>query len=160
MSDNVIDFSKEKAKKGNAVILNMIQKNRTSGLERADSALKSLDDVNGVANEPLVEARLRALETGLRGLTTAVDAISNLCDVLGKDLVALLMNLDQQMAAGALYGMHLQTVIDTLKEKNLVTNEELEKVWVRLQHEMKAAQQRATPPDNSPISPEDESPAQ
>ena len=149
MSDNnVVDFPqqgkkehsveelKDKAQKGGAVILQMIQKNRASGLEKADNSLKSLNDIEGIASEPNVENRLRSLESGLRGLATATDAINNLSDIFGRDIVSLMMNLDNQMKAGTMYALHLQTLLDTLKTKGLVTEGELKEHWDRLQKEI------------------------
>lgn len=109
----------------NKVKLETLQEDKQKGLQRCDEALKNLNDATGLAPDPSTEQRLRSLEMGLRGLATAVNSMNALFDVLAHDLIQMIMGHEKQNAAMMLNSVHLQSMLDILKQKELITEEEL-----------------------------------
>lgn len=119
----------ETEEQANQVKLETLQTDKANGLARCDQALQNLGSTGGLANDPNVEERLRQLETGLRGLATATNALNSLLEVIAHDLVQMIMGHEKQNAALVLNSVHLQSMLDVLKQKNVLTEEELKEAF-------------------------------
>jgi len=121
---------KKVIEKGQVIQLKKIDEDRISGLEAVDKALMGLDDPNlGQADDPTVEARLAYLESGVRGLATATNAINKLVEVTKHDLINMIQSLEQLSQDLWRKGAHLQTLIEVLKDKSLTSDAELKEKW-------------------------------
>ena len=127
----------QKEQEANRAKFEAINTDRVAGLERADTALQRLQDGEGLAEEAVVERRLRDLEAVTRGLATAANALNALVDVIAHDLMQVIMNMEKQNASGILQAAHLQSAIDVLKTKGTVTDEELKEAFQALLPQIK-----------------------
>jgi hypothetical protein len=131
----------EQSDQANEVKLQALNTDRVAGLERADRALASLQDVRTLAVDPTVESRLRDLEGAVRGLTTTVAALNGLFDVIAHDLMQVILGSERTNNVGMMNSLYVQTVINTLMQKNLVTEAELNGMLQQIRSQAQAAQQ-------------------
>ena len=68
----------------------------------------------------------------IKGTRDAFSSLYDLVQVIGSDLTLLIKNQETTVAAQWTTQAHLQTLIETLKNKTIVTNEELEATWKRI----------------------------
>jgi hypothetical protein len=66
-----------------------------------------------------------------------MNAMNDLLDIVTHDLTATLINMDKQIASETINGLHLQTLINTLKDKAVVSHEELEATWKTVAEQFK-----------------------
>lgn len=118
----------EKAANSQEFVMRLIEKNRKKGLEQTQHKLENLTE-RKINPEPTTEEALRDVQGAVQGLLTWAEAANSLIDLLKHDLVAMITNLQQQGAQGWQTAAYLQTLITTMKEKNLVTEEELRSTW-------------------------------
>lgn len=109
MSDKILDFAKFKQKREAAkkLVATEVEKKRNGGPED---------------------------ENLLRAVTSLVDLMSEqdrLIQMMIEDLISLSGAIEQQSNFNANMASSLAAVVTTLQEKNLVTDDEIQKVWER-----------------------------
>jgi membrane-associated HD superfamily phosphohydrolase len=139
MSDNLIHLPGQQqktpeevakqAQQNSKVVLQLLDKNRKQGIERLDKTCQELEELRARADDPEMEKRLRALETAVRSACTAIEAISGLMDVVMQDFMSLVAANDRNFEATMYQGLHLQTLLKTLVDKGVTTEQELEANW-------------------------------
>ena len=95
--------------------LEMIKRGIRSGLERLEKAIETENTAN-VA--PAIQRTLTNLQ--------------KLVDLLEHDVVGMIKSVESQAAAQWTTQAHLQTLLETLKENSVVTNEQLETTWKKV----------------------------
>ena len=130
----------------NELILDLVEKNRKRGVEATEKRLDSLEE-RKTLEDPELESIIRDITGALRGGLTSVEALNSLSDFLKHDLIAAIQNVEQQSKTLWSQSAHLQTIINVLKEKDLVAEEELKAEWKKVvqgtRERVEAAQQEA-----------------
>ena len=121
----------EKATQSNEFIIKLIEKNRKKGIEQTQNKLEKLTD-RELHKDAQTESALRDVQAAVQGLLTWAEAVNSLTDYIKHDLVSMITNLQQQGAQAWQTAAHLQTLIETMKEKQQVTEEELKGTWDKL----------------------------
>lgn len=133
----------EVARKGDVNRLALVQQNRKAGLDgltRASEGLEEsirrlpvdamvVDEGDGVFN---LNQALREVLRSLQSALTAIEASQSLEDMLIHDLAGCIKNLEQIAAANWQTGANLQVVIEVLKSKELISEDELKATWEKL----------------------------
>lgn len=117
--------------KGQELALDKLDENRQKGLAAADQAVWRLDndpDMNTIS-DPDTELRLRNLESAVRGLTSTVEALNKLTEIIRHDLINSIDNIGEISTDLWKKGAHLQVAIDTLVKKGAITEDELRETW-------------------------------
>jgi hypothetical protein len=118
------------------LVLQLIEKNRKKGLETLDRKLDNLDD-RGTLSDAAVESAVRNLTAGLKGSMTILEALNSLVDFIKHDLISTIQNLERQGQAQFQASAHLQALISLLKEREMITDDELRDSWNKLVQEAK-----------------------
>jgi hypothetical protein len=121
----------KKATNSQEFVIKLIEKNRKKGIEQAQNKLEKLSD-RELHSDPRTESALRDVQGALQGLLTWAEAANSLVDFLKHDLISMITNLQQQGAQGWQTAAHLQTLMTTLKEKGMVSEDELKATWEKL----------------------------
>lgn len=121
-----VEELQELVQRGEDIKIEVLDKNRDAGLDTVDTAIMTLDDTT---SDQSVEARLSAIEMAVRGLATTTDALNSLMSIVKNDIIQTVTNLDMQSQDAWKRGIWIQVLLDLLKEKNLITEPELEKTW-------------------------------
>jgi hypothetical protein len=133
----------EVARKGDSSRLNLVQQNRKAGLEGLQRAHESLEnsieklqmdgcviDANGEVFN--LKVALREALRGIQNAHTCIEASQSLEDMLVHDLSGVIKNLEQVAAANWQSGAHSQVLIEVLKEKEIITEDDLRNKWNQL----------------------------
>lgn len=144
------DELKAMAVKGGPQVLQLIQKNRKVSHETLQRIVENLEkqitDIRrNLPDEPLMvkktdrgdtffslEQALRDVQVGLGALLTNMEAMNSLVDMITHDLVGSVRNLNQTQRAMLMANSHVQTLLELLKEKGVVSEPELKDMWERL----------------------------
>ena len=110
-------------------MLQRIAANRKKGLEDLEAKVDSFDVKRKVPYEAHVEDRFRDSETALKAIYTNLEALNAMVDMIAHDLIGSIQNLEQNAVAQFQASAHLQVLLKVLKEKGVVTDDELREVW-------------------------------
>lgn len=131
-------------------MLQLIQRNRKFSHENLQKAFESLEDTVNTVREnskeaPLfvtkdergkvtfsLEDSLRTILKGLGACLTSMEANNSLMDMLIHDLGGIVHNINQTQKSMLIANSHAQTLLELLKEKEVVTEPELKATWERL----------------------------
>lgn len=139
----------QKSTQSNEFVIKLIEKNRKKGIEQTQGKLERLTD-RELHKDAQTESALRDMQGAVQGLLTWAEAVNSLTDYIKHDLVAMITNLQQQGAQAWQTAAHLQTLIETMKNKEQISEEELRATWDKL----------VVPPKGDTITPTDQKSAQ
>jgi hypothetical protein len=135
----------EQSENADEVKLQALNKDRVQGIERADKALDELRFVRETPSDPVVASTLTHLESAVRGLATSVTALNALFDVIAHDLMQVILGADRTNNVGMMNSLYVQTVMNTLMQKSLVTEQELNATLQNIRQQAMAAAKNPTP---------------
>lgn len=110
---------KEIEQKGTVELLNLIKKNKKAGIENLQKSLDALDHVS-------TNAEVNNIKKGLSGVLTYFEAIDSLLDMMINDIRGI-FNESRRNFINT--GNLLQTVVEVLKDKNVIKIEEVREKW-------------------------------
>lgn len=115
-------------------VLQLIDKNKEVGIEQMQRS------VNGQEGRPLLQGRgtedtIRTIEKGIQGALTSVEAINSLVDMLRHDIIAAVQSLQQIQQAVIMTSTQVGVLMEVLKEKNLITEKEMEETFKKIAKE-------------------------
>jgi hypothetical protein len=110
------------AAKGGAQVLALVNKNRKKGVEALERAIEKGEALGD--DNYLLDACKAAL--------ISLEATNSVIDMLIHDLAGCIHNLEQQQAAMWQIGAQTQVLIEVLKEKGVITTEDLQTVFNKI----------------------------
>jgi len=151
----------EMQEQGGEQMLQLIQRNRKishESLQRAFEGLEAtIDQI--VANRDLgpilvtkdghgrvvfsLEDSLRTIMKGLGACLTSMEANNSLMDMLIHDFGGLVHNTNQTQRSMLMANSHVQTLLELLMEKGVITEPEMKATWDRLIQEKRAQFEQA-----------------
>lgn len=141
-SETPLSTATTAAPKRNDVVLTLVDKNRKKGLEALEKRIENLDGRDTHENSQ-TESALRDITVGLKSIHTTVEALNSLSDMIRHDLINCIQNLEGQVQANWQSSAHLQTLVEVLKSKELITESELEETWTHLVKTAKERQEKS-----------------
>ena len=133
---------------GTSKVLEMLNKNRQQGLERMERAIDAFDKrkvlgstVGGDTFVEFNEDMLRDVEAGIRSGFLVLEAINTLAEMLKHDLIGMIQNVENTNEAGWRTAAHHQTLVTLLKEKELITEDEMMATWKKLVPQAKESEE-------------------
>lgn len=106
--------------------------NRAVGMKSLVDKVDSFDRPRSVQYEPHVEDRFRDSEGAIKSILTHLEGLNTLLDATLTDLVTLASNLEHNAISQTQASAHLQVLIETMRRKGIVTDDELKAVWEEL----------------------------
>ena len=131
-------------KKGDETSIQLIMKNRKVGLEGLQRKVEGLENtidrlpadhmvVTSEGNKPFnLKTALTEILQGLQSTLTGIEAVSSLDDMIIHDLAGCIHNIEKIGSANWQTGAHFQVLVEILKEKELITDEEMRAMWDKL----------------------------
>jgi len=122
-----------------------IMENRRNGLERLEEKVDGFGSSRMPSPEAQVEARLGDLESAFRATHTHLEALNALIDIVAGDLVSVMQEFPEIQKEQFKLAAHLETLLDVLREKGVVSEDEMKETWDRI---IAAAQEPPTETDS------------
>jgi len=114
-------------------VLELVNRNRKSGLEALQKRLEGLEKDLETSNlSDNLENTLRDVKAALSGTLVSLEAQNSLLDMLCHDVGAGVYNLQVTQKALQVSNRHLQNLLDLLKNKEVITENELKENWDQL----------------------------
>ena len=138
---NVIDFQttrgatevQQQAEDGVPVVVQKMDDNRADGMKNLDRRCDNFDHREMVTEDnPVDENHVRNMESAMKSVNQVLEALNGLMDMLRHDLVGCIRNIEAQSVSGWQMSAHLQTLIELMKEKGLITEEEMKATWDKI----------------------------
>lgn len=120
-------------------VLNAVEQKRKDGQELLE---KKVDQLNSINTEEGDTVTHRSVVHALEGALTSITALNAFVDMLRQDLVNAVTNLEGQMMSGYSTSLHLEAVIRTLLDKNVITDTELKQAFIEAQRRLAAEMQQ------------------
>ena len=112
-----------------AVVLQRIADNRRKGLANLENKVDGFSKERKVSYEAHVEDRFRDSENAITAAYTNLEALNAMVDMIAHDLIGAIQNLEQNAVGQFQASAHLQVLLQVLKERGIVTEEELKETW-------------------------------
>ena len=121
----------EKSMQSQDFVMSLIEKNRKKGLEQVQTKLERLSEreINDNGN---TENAIRTIQSAIQGLSIWAEATNSLVDLMKQDMIAVINGVQEQGKEGFRLSAHLQTLVTLLKEKSLITEDEMKSTWEKI----------------------------
>lgn len=124
--------------KGATKVLDMIDKNKAAGINQLQGSVDQQEGrarlhhpgENGLFH---LEDTVRALEKGVGGALTTVEALNSLVDMIRHDMVAIIQNLQQIQQAAVINNTQVNVLLRLLDEKGVINEEDMNRKFKELQ---------------------------
>lgn len=143
--EDKVDTSPEKlaeiARAGGVKVLELINKNRTEAIENLEKQAKLLDEqVKNAGLDVFVKTNddgtifnltnsLRNILSSINSIVTGLEAQNSLTDMVIHDLGGTIQNLGNLQKNFFQMGAHVQVLLETLKRKGAISDDEMKAVW-------------------------------
>lgn len=114
------------AQEGVEKVIQTINRDRRVAVEKLNERIKSLDDRElGVIDENAI----RNITRGLENIYVALSAFNGFLDMMSHDLIATMENVDASAVNTISTALHTQCMLDLLREKGIITDDEMKVQW-------------------------------
>lgn len=141
-----------KVAEGAQQVVDLIDKNLEKGLKGLEKKLDNLD--NRELLDPAIENTVRDLTGALKSAFIMLEAMNSLQGMIRHDMVGIIQNLEQQAKGQWMSNVHLQTLLQLMQDKGMITEEELRATWDKIVELNKAPAPQGPPQE---VSEQDES---
>jgi hypothetical protein len=118
---------------GIPVVIKKIDENRASGMKNLEKKCDNFDHREMITEDnPITENTLRDIEGAIKSTMLTLEAMNSLLDMLRHDLIGAIQNIEAGSVGNWQMSAHLQVLLDLLKEKGVVTEEELKGTWEKI----------------------------
>ena len=120
-----IDPIGEKLDSSDENSVEMIKRGIKGGLSILEKQISLWDNLDYENNSEVEDLAYRSL----KGVKNTLSNLNQLVDMIQHDTVGVIQNLENQMIGQWTSQAHLQTLIETLKKNDLITEKQLEQTW-------------------------------
>jgi len=110
--------------------LNKLDTNRKEAQAHLEKKCDNLDSREPISvAKPITEDTVRDIEGALKSTLTSIESLNAIIDMLRHDLVNVIQNMEHNGASMFQSSCHLQVLLDVLREKGIISEEEMKKKW-------------------------------
>jgi len=119
----------EIAAKGDGTTLKVVNENRKKAL---DGLERNIDHLNELKELDLGPEVVETIDKALRCSLTALEALDALSDMIIHDLAGCIHTVETTAASAMKMGASLEVLVEVLKDKGVMNDEDLQKAWAKL----------------------------
>lgn len=154
--DNVIPFqttrgqpdAQQQAEDGVPIVVQKMDENRATGMKNLERRCDNFDHREMITDDKKVDENdMRNLESAIKSTYQTLEALNSLVDMLRHDLIGCIRNIEAQSVSGWQMSAHLQTLLELLRQKGVITEEEMKATWEKIiPEQVKKLQEQAQGP--------------